>query len=85
MQFKNCKKDIFILPNGINPERFKGFSKQAIREKFKIHPDEKVIIFVGSLKPVKGIKYLIEAFKIISQKVSNARLFLVGDGSERAA
>jgi len=80
---KSFKRNIFILPNGISPEKFKGFSKQAIRDKFKIRPDEKIIIFVGGLKSIKGVRYLIEAFKIINQKIPETRLFLVGDGSER--
>ncbi|TSC95193.1 MAG: glycosyl transferase, group 1 [Parcubacteria group bacterium Licking1014_1] len=80
---KTCKKNIFVLPNGIDLKKFKGFSKQAIRDKFKIHFNEKIIIFVGGLRPVKGVKYLIEAFKIINKKIPEAKLFLVGDGSER--
>jgi glycosyltransferase involved in cell wall biosynthesis len=50
----------------------------------KIEEDEKIIIFVGTLRPVKGIKYLIKAMKIIRQKNEDARLMLIGDGEERA-
>jgi len=80
---KKCKKDIFVLPNGIFLEKFKGFSKQIIRDKLKIHFNEKIIIFVGELKQVKGVKYLIKAFKIINQKVPKAKLFLIGDGKQK--
>jgi len=80
---KNCKKNIIVIPNGISLGKYKELPKQVIRDKFKIHPDEKIIVFVGSLRPVKGLKYLIEAFKIINKKNPMARLFLVGDGPER--
>ena len=80
---KNCKKDIIVIPNGIDPEKFEGFPKQIIRDKFKIQFKEKIIVFVGGLRPVKGVKYLIEAFSIINQKNSDVKLFLVGDGLER--
>jgi N-acetyl-alpha-D-glucosaminyl L-malate synthase BshA len=80
---KTCKKDILVLPNGIDLENFSGLSKQSLRDKFKINPDEKIIIFVGGLKPVKGIEYLIEAFWVINQKIPASKLFLVGEGIDR--
>jgi len=80
---KNYIKNIFVLPNGIDLEKFHGFSKWAVREEFKIPLDEKIIIFVGGLKSIKGVAYLIEAFKTISQTFPKARLLLVGDGQER--
>lgn len=80
---KLCKKNIIILPNGIDFGKFQGFSKQAIRDRLNISSQEKIIVFIGGLRPVKGVIYLIEAFKIISQKVSEAKLFLVGNGAER--
>ena len=80
---KFCDKDISVIPNGIDLERFSNLSKEDIRKKLKIKEDEKVIIFVGTLRPVKGVKYLIKAMKIISPKNANTRLMLVGDGDER--
>lgn len=80
---KNFKKDILVLPNGVDLEKFKGFSKKILRDKLKIPLDKKVILFAGELKKVKGSEYLIEAFKKVSENNSETRLILVGDGSER--
>lgn len=80
---KNCKYDIVVIPNGINTQKFKGFSKSSIRAKYNVPIDQKIILFVGALKPVKGIRYLIEAFKIICQKIPEAKLIIVGDDFER--
>jgi len=80
---KNYGSRIFVLPDGIDSEKFKGFSKQAIRNKLKIDYKDKIVLFVGGLKEVKGIVFLIEAFKIINKKLPDARLFLVGDGPEK--
>jgi glycosyltransferase involved in cell wall biosynthesis len=71
-------RDIFVIPNGINLERFKNLSKGDIRSK-----GEKTILFVGTLRPVKGLTYLIEAMKITRDKNKDIQLMLVGSGEER--
>lgn len=38
------------------------------------------IFFAGRLDEAKGIKYLLESFKIVSQKVSSCQLILAGNG-----
>jgi glycosyltransferase involved in cell wall biosynthesis len=43
-----------------------------------------LILFVGRLVERKGLKYLIEAMKVVREK-TDARLVIVGDGGERAA
>jgi N-acetyl-alpha-D-glucosaminyl L-malate synthase BshA len=80
---KICDRDVVVVPNGIDLERFNNLSKGDIRKRLKIKDDKKRIIFVGTLRPVKSVKYLIKAIKIIIQKDINTRLMLVGDGDER--
>lgn len=43
------------------------------------------ILFVGGLEEVKGIDILIKSFAEISQKFSDFKLVLVGDGSQKQA
>lgn len=76
-------REVFVIPNGINLERFENLSKEVSRKRLKIKEAEKIIIFIGGMRPVKGIKYLIEAMKIVTDKNKNKRLFIVGDGEER--
>jgi len=76
-------REVFVIPNGINTERFKYLSKEINRKRLHIGVDEDICMFVGSLRPVKGVAYLIEAMKIIADKNTNTRLFIVGDGEER--
>ncbi len=80
---KNFKNEILVLPNGVDLEKFKGFSKEIVHDKLKIPIEEKVILFVGELKKVKGLEYLIEAFKKINQRFVNSKLLLVGGGLEK--
>lgn len=39
-----------------------------------------VIVFIGNLIPIKGIKYLLEAFALIRKSVPDAKLVIVGKG-----
>jgi N-acetyl-alpha-D-glucosaminyl L-malate synthase BshA len=79
---KICNRNVFVIPNGIDLKRFENLSKEDLRSKLEIK-EEKIIMFVGTLRPVKGVRYLIEAMKIITDKSKNSRLFIVGDGEER--
>ena len=76
-------REVFVIPNGIDLKRFENLSKEDLRSKLEIKEQEKVILFVGTLRPVKGVRYLIEAMKIVTNKNKNNRLFIVGDGEEK--
>jgi glycosyltransferase involved in cell wall biosynthesis len=72
-----CDRDISVVPNGIDLERFKNSSGG---EKGS---NAKTIIFVGRLHPVKGGQYLIEAMAIVHRAMPDVKLVIVGDGVER--
>lgn len=80
---KICSRDVSVIPNGIDLSSFEDLSRKEARSKLQIKDDEKVILFVGTLRPVKGIRYLIEAMRLIKDKNESTKLFLVGDGEER--
>lgn len=66
-----------IVPNGVDIERF----KPDARPFDWYRPDrEFVILFVGRMDPRKGLKYLLQAFSLISDQVPQARLVVVGNG-----
>lgn len=44
-----------------------------------------VVLYVGRLSPVKGVNYLLNAFKLLQEREVAAQLAIVGDGGERAA
>lgn len=80
---KVCNREILVIPNGVDLERFEGLSRAEARRKLELKEGSKVIIFVGILYEIKGVRYLIEAMKTIKQECSEAQLLLVGDGIER--
>lgn len=76
------KGKVIILPNAINPKRFK-FSETnrcEIRAKYGIADDDFVIGHVGRFYPQKNHEFLIDVFSEVCKQKSNAKLLLLGDG-----
>jgi len=73
---------ISVVHNGINPDEMKRDNELRIkvRNEFGISDGEILIGNVGRLVEFKGQKYLLSAFKIISEKYNNAKLIITGDG-----
>lgn len=65
-----------LTPNGIDLSRFAGDREQA-RKELSLKTG-KLVLFVGSLIEVKGVRYLIEAMRDV-----DAELAVVGDGCLR--
>jgi len=74
---------IAVIPNGIDLEEFETLSKEKSRAKLHIKNGKKLIIYVGTLRPIKGIKYLIQSMKIVTKYDDKLLLLLVGDGEEK--
>ncbi len=81
-----CDREMLVIPNGVDLERFEDLpAREMLRIELGFDQDEKVILFVGNLRSVKGARYLIEAMRLIKDKNASARLTLIGDGEERGA
>jgi glycosyltransferase involved in cell wall biosynthesis len=49
-----------------------------------VNNKKKVILYVGRLEPVKGVRYLVQAMGILRDGgLRNVKLLIVGDGSEK--
>lgn len=73
---------ICVISDGLNIDLFKP-ATNMIHEKILDFKSNQIILFIGNLVPVKGIPYLIEAFKKICQEFPDLRLLIVGDGPEK--
>lgn len=71
-----------ILPNAIDPERFKfnEFARKEIRAKYGIKDDDFVIGHVGRFYPQKNHDFLIDVFAEVRKQKMNAKLLLLGEG-----
>mgnify|MGYP006280455487 CR=1 FL=1 len=71
-----------VLPNkGVNTSKFYPKEKNKGKDKYKEKEIIK-ILYTGRLYPVKGIKYLINAFQEVTKKYPNCQLEIIGEGPE---
>ncbi len=71
---------IRIVPNGVDPEKFKPNQNYLKNCKHPTAEDGQVVLFVGRLIPRKGVGYLIEAAKQVVKEHSQTRFVVAGDG-----
>lgn len=55
-------------------------TKHSLRGKYRIGKEEAVVLYVGRLDYVKGVRFLLEAFNLVLEREPAAHLFLVGEG-----
>lgn len=73
---------VLILPNAIDPERFKFDvnARKMIREQYGMAEDDFVVGHVGRFFPEKNHRFLINVFKNFNEWSAKSKLLLLGDG-----
>ena len=78
-----------VIPNGVNLEIFRPARDNApgriLRERFRLRPEDYIIVFVGSLKPWIDFDTLLTALDLLELDDGEPVLIIVGDGPERAS
>ncbi|SHL62518.1 glycosyltransferase [Fibrobacter sp. UWH4] len=76
------KGKVTILPNAIDPERFKfsESTRREIRERYGIRDDDFVVGHVGRFYPQKNHDFLINVFAALHKQKENTKLLLLGNG-----
>lgn len=69
---------ITIIPNGIDLQKYRDVRKTA-----KKHKGPRTILYIGRLEGRKGVKYLLQAYQLLSQETDNIQLIIAGDGPDR--
>ena len=82
------KKNINIIPTGIEVERFfkENISTKEVENlKKQLHLLKKdfIILFVGRLAEEKNVEFLLESQKRITKDYPNIKLVIVGDGPDK--
>ena len=80
---KVCNRNVFVIPNAIELSEFAGLSREKARRELQIDIDDRIMLFVGGLRSVKGVEFLIQAMSIVGRHYSKVKLLIVGDGKER--
>lgn len=79
LQFFNIKKNIEVITNFIDNSEFDdcmGCERHQFAE-----PDEKILIHVSNLRPVKRVEDVLQIFKNVNHKIKS-RLIIIGEGPE---
>ena len=79
---------ISVVWNGVDPEHYAPGNcdpreVQAIREKYGVKPEEKMLLFLGRLTWVKGVENLVQAMPTVLKEFPNAKLVILGKGEQQ--
>ncbi len=80
LQFFDIQKDIQVITNFIDNSVFDEEGNACQRKQFA-NDDEKILIHVSNLRPVKRIQDVLEIFKNVNKKVKS-KLIIIGEGPE---
>lgn len=81
---RHFKVPVEAISNGIDLSRFaKGRANKEIYEKYGIPRGVPIVLYVGRVDPEKSLDVLLNAFTEVHEKVPNAHLVVVGDGTAR--
>lgn len=70
------EEKVHVVPNGVDTNEFKPLGKIYARNQLNLPQDKNIVLFVGALRKIKGVDYLIEAAKNFVNK--NTNLYMVG-------
>ncbi|MEM3820716.1 MAG: glycosyltransferase family 4 protein [Candidatus Micrarchaeaceae archaeon] len=81
------QQKISVVWNGVDPVRYnpqncKPEDVKKIREKYNIPNDWKMLLFLGRLTWVKGVKNLIQAMPTVLRDYPQTKLVILGKGEE---
>jgi N-acetyl-alpha-D-glucosaminyl L-malate synthase BshA len=82
LNFFEIKKEIHVIPNFIDTEKYNSKDLPCSRELIA-QKEEKVITHISNLRPLKRLSDVIKTFKKIAD-VMPAKLMIVGSGPEKA-
>lgn len=83
LQLGNFKPKISIIPNGINTERFEAKKDDNLLRKYKIPPENQIILAVGRYHIKKGFEYLLSAIKEVMTEVKDVTCVIIGRGNTK--
>src|SRR5215475_4342407 len=78
---------IAVIRNGVDREVFYQRDRIEMRRKLGLDFGSRIVVAVGALVPVKGLDRLIDAMSLMrnSMRGVNAKLYVIGEGPQRAA
>jgi glycosyltransferase involved in cell wall biosynthesis len=82
---KGQQRNFAVIYNGVNHELFRPQRQEYIhevRQKIGLGENDKCILYVGRVEPMKGLHYLVRSMKKLSKTIHGLKLIIVGDLNE---
>ena len=79
-EYQLKQKNISIIPNGLR-DMYKQIDVKKVKQSHFFSGEEKIILFAGRLDEIKGLSFLIKAFREVLPKYPSCRLLIAGSGS----
>jgi teichuronic acid biosynthesis glycosyltransferase TuaC len=68
---------------GIDFDRFRPMDRVVARQRVGVEPTSRVLLYVGRLEEIKGLRYLIDALRRLADVNPAIELVVLGEGSQR--
>ena len=75
---------VTVIPLGVDMERFRPAARADARRRLGLSQDERIVLFVGRLEPLKGVDILIGAASMLDSDVDCSVLIVGGDETTQA-
>jgi len=87
-----ARTSLFVVKNSLDPDaqeqaedRLQADSAATLRQRLDIRADDRVLIFIGRLQPVKRLDLVVRALAALRARSLRVHLILLGEGSEHQA
>lgn len=80
-KYTQFKDRIISIGNGVELSRFR-LDRRQCRKLVGVKDDEKLVLYVGRLVPVKNVASLLSAFSQVSKHVHGVKLVVIGKGED---
>jgi glycosyltransferase involved in cell wall biosynthesis len=79
---------ISVVWNGVDPEQYRPEAcrpeeVEAVRNRYNIKPNERMILFLGRLTWVKGVSNLVQAMPMVLSEYPKTKLVILGKGEQQ--
>jgi polysaccharide biosynthesis protein PelF len=81
IEFGADERKISIIPNGIEPTRFDAIYQQHMA-RWQASPEKKYVGFIGRVVPIKDVKTLLRAARIVCERMPEAEFLIAGPYAE---
>ncbi|ERM92716.1 hypothetical protein O163_03715 [Caldanaerobacter subterraneus subsp. yonseiensis KB-1] len=83
-EFGVSSKKINIIPHGpMYYEYENGIDKETACRKLKLNEKHQYVLILGTIRPYKGIEFLLKSWKTVTYTIPEAKLIIAGNGERQ--